>query len=223
MNQFELAYSPLSNFEFSVVRNDKVIERIIEDASLYAITQRPILSFENLYVDEEDSYFEFEIHQKNNPEILKCRLPYLQKSIGASGDKLIAAAINTIKTSQLEKSNNDKIHGFSLVEYPDNYVETAKFLVWFSPEKLLQNYWRGLVECQIEGDIRAFLKYKVHYVGKATKQSIFERLTGHKTLQEILSLELPFEYGDLPTHEIALLFFEFRDNIEVTSWGLTPM
>jgi hypothetical protein len=183
--------------------------------------QRPILSFENFIMNYNDSLLEFEIHQKNNPEILKCKFPHLQKVIGASGEKDIAISLNTIKSSQekVVDDEHDKIHGFSLVEYPNNYVEKHKFLVWFSPEKFLQNYWSNIIECDIEGDIRSFLKYKIHYVGKATKQSVFERLTGHKTLQEILSLELPFKYGDLPTHEISILLFEFRDNIEMTTWG----
>ena len=219
INQIELAYSPLSNFEFSILKNDKAILSAIEKSNVYIIGQRPILSFENLRVDNEIQVLYFEIHQKDNLSVLKCKLPYFQEIIGASRDKDIGLGLNRIDS--LDEKSNQRIkiiHGFSLVEFPNNYVETKRFLIWFSPEKFLQNYWKELVQCEIDGDIREFLKYKVHYVGKATEQHVFERLTGHSSLQDILSQEYPFKFGDLPTHEISILFLKFRDNLEILSW-----
>ena len=69
------------------------------------------------------------------------------------------------------------------------------FIVWFSPEKFLHNYWVGFFNANIKGNIRNFTKYKVHYIGKATDQDIWRRLTGHAALQDILSLEFPFSFG----------------------------
>lgn len=219
-NQIELAYSPLSNFEFTILKEDEIILSAIEASNVYVIGQRAILSFENIEIVSDEQILYFEIHQKDNPNVLKCRLPYLQDIIGANEERLIGMAINTIDSlDEHETSRIKKIHGFSLVEYPDNCVETVRFLVWFSPEKFLQNYWKGLIECEVDGDIRNFLIYKVHYVGKATEQTIVERLTGHSSLQDILSLENPFKFGDLPTHEIVILFLKFRDNLEMHTWG----
>jgi len=221
MNQLKLAYSPLSNYEFNFLKDDKIIEEIIEDASIYIIAQRPILSFENVTSNKEELLLEFEIHQKNNPNILKCKFPYLQEPIGASSDKDIIMAVNTIdpeyKTSEYPIN---KAHGLSLLEVEDINDKNPKFLVWFSPEKFLQNSWNNSIESVIEGDVRSFTNYVIHYVGKATKQSILKRLTGHSTLQEILSVETPFQYGDLPTHEITLLLFGFHDNLEIKSFGV---
>lgn len=221
INQLKLAYSPLSNYEFNFLKSDKIIEQIIDEASLYIIAQRNILSFENIVSNQDKQLLEFEIHQKNNSEILKCKLPYFQDAIGASKTKEIALAVNTIDPNfKNEEYPINNVHGLSLLEIENINDENPKFLVWFSPEKLLQNYWGKSVECEIKGDIRSFTNYQVHYVGKATKQSIFKRLTGHSTLQEILSVETPFLYGDLPTHEITLLLFKFYDNLEIKSYGI---
>jgi hypothetical protein len=220
MNQLKLAYSPLSNYEFNFLKHDKIIEQIIDDASIYIIAQRPVLSFENVISNQEALQIEFEIHQKNNPNILKCKLPYFQEAFGASREKEIAMAVNTIDPDFNEGDYPvNKAHGISLLEVEDINDENPKFLVWFSPEKFLQNYWGKSIEGEVKGDLRNFTNYKVHYVGKATKQSIFKRLTGHSTLQEILSVEYPFQYGELPTHEITLLLFKFHDNLEVKSFG----
>ena len=221
INQLKLAYSPLSNYEFNFLKDDKIIEEIIEDASIYIIAQRQILSFENVISNQKELQLEFEIHQKNNPNILKCKFPYLQEAIGATGDKEIALVINTIDPN-FKKGDFpvNKAHGLSLLEVDTINDANSKFLVWFSPEKFLQNSWNNSFESEIEGDIRNFTTYQVHYVGKATKQGIFKRLTGHSTLQEILSVEYPFQYGELPTHEISLLLFRFHDNLEIKSFGL---
>ncbi|MBS1681513.1 MAG: hypothetical protein OJF59_001747 [Cytophagales bacterium] len=127
-------------------------------------------------------------------------------------------------------SNNDRvplpkefplnnIHGVKFLEVDPDDERKKTFLVWFTPEKFLQNYWRDLVTGEIHGNIHDFTKYKVHYVGQSTKQEIWERLTGHDKLQDILSLEFPFCYGDLPTHEIAVLPFNFRENLNITTFG----
>jgi hypothetical protein len=217
INQLELAYSPLTNYEFAIVKDDPIIDRALEKASLYVIAQRHVLSFENIIPNESEPVLEFEIHQRNNPNILKCRLPFLQDVFEASGEHEIGIAINYIdKQKTHDEVPLGGVHGISFVEFRET---EERFLIWFSPEKLLQNYWREDIECEIEGDIREFLKYNVHYVGKATKQSILKRLTGHNTLQDIISLEHPFTYNDLPTHEIAILCFEFQDNLEIQTFG----
>jgi hypothetical protein len=218
INQLKIAYGTLTNYEFSIVKNDPSIELALDRASLYIIAQRNVISFENIVPNQKDNLLEFEIHQKNNPNILKCRLPYLQETIGATGEYEIHLALNYIDKKNIQdKPPIGNVYGFSLIEHKN---KENRFLIWFSPEKLLENVWNGNVICEIDGNIRDFLKYKVHYVGKATKQSILKRLTGHSTLQDILSLEHPFSYGDLPTHEVAILCFEFQDNIEIKTFGV---
>jgi hypothetical protein len=218
INQLELAYAPQTAYEFAIVKDDPSIEQALEKASLYLIAQRPVITFEKVVINPIDYKLYFEIHQKNNSNILKGKLPLIQSIVGSTNEDNIAVAINF-----LEKSNKpytlplNNVHGFSLLQKLDS---EKNFLVWFSPEKLLQNWWKEYIECEIEGNFRSFLKYKIHYVGKATKQSIIKRLTGHSTFQDILSLEAPVTEKQLPANEIVILPFEFQDNLEIHSFGI---
>jgi len=217
LNQLELAYAPLTAYEFAMVKDDKLIERALENANLYLIGQRPVITFENIIPDTNIYQLNFEIHQKGNPNILKCYLPFDQEILGLMKDNLVAVSFNYLdKSIKQEKPPFQNIHGFSLHK---RNGEVNEFIIWFSPEKLLQNWWKGNIDCEIEGDWKSFIQYKVHYVGKATKQSILKRLTGHSTFQDILSLETPVTEKQLPANEIVILPFEFQDNLHLHSFG----
>jgi hypothetical protein len=51
LNQLKLAYAPLTAYEFAVVKDDKLIDRALEKASLYLIAQRAVITFENVIPD----------------------------------------------------------------------------------------------------------------------------------------------------------------------------
>lgn len=217
VNKLELAYAPLSSFEFAHVKEDLMIEQALEESSLYVIAQRPILTFEYVIPHYSDSALTFEIHQKGNKNILICKLPFFQKSLETTSKDTIALAVNSLDKDNFKaKLPFENLYGFSFVKQNGG---KNKFLIWFSPEKLLQNWWKGYIDCDIKGDYKSFLNYNVHYVGKATKQGILKRLTGHSRFQDILSLEAPITYKDLPAHEIAILCFKFNDNQHVQVFG----
>jgi hypothetical protein len=217
LNQLELAYAPLTAYEFANLKTDEKIEQALEFASLYIIGQRPVITFENITPDFDNFQLIFEIHQKENPNILECKLPLDQKYICLKNEDNIGIAFNFLDKSYKERNLPLKnIHGFSLLKIKDHLEE---FIIWFSPEKLLQNWWKGYIECEIVGDFTSFTKYKVHYVGKATKQSIFKRLTGHSTFQDILSLESTVTEKQLPANEIVILPFEFQENLQMQTFG----
>jgi hypothetical protein len=219
INQLELAYAPLTAYEFAIVKDDKLIERALEKSSLYIIGQRPVITFENVIPDTTVYQLNFEIHQRNNPNILKCKLPFDQEIFGLIEENVVDVAFNYLdKSIKQEKPPYYNIHGFSLVRHIE---EQREFIIWFSPEKLLQNWWKGNIDCEIKGDWKSFIQYKVHYVGKATKQSILKRLTGHSTFQNILSLETPVTEKQLPANEIVVLPFEFYDNLQIQTFGDT--
>ncbi len=214
-NKLELAYSAITGFEFALVKEDFYLEKALEDASLYVIGQRPIITFENLFIYEENIYFE--IHQRGNPNVLKGILPVLQSELGLSKKGYINIALNFIDKKNVKTSQPFfDLYGFSIV---NEFLNKEKTTIWLSPEKLLFNWWRKRIRCEIEGNYKSFLEYKVHYVGKATKQSILKRLTGHSTFQDILSIENPITYKDLPKHEISILCFKFSDNVEISVFG----
>lgn len=216
INQLELAYAPLTAFEFAKLKDDKLIEEALNQASLYLIGQRPVITFENVIPDRTVYQLNFEIHQKGNPNILKCKLPFDQEVLGLKESNVYVALNYLDKSIKQQAPPFANIHGFSLGRHHEKQRE---FVVWFSPEKLLQNWSKGIIQCDIDGDWKSFTNYKVHYVGKATKQSILQRLTGHATFQDILSLESPVTEKQLPANEIVILAFEFHDNIQIHSFG----
>ncbi|MCW3788300.1 hypothetical protein [Plebeiibacterium sediminum] len=217
INKLELAYAPMTAYEFAVTKNDTDIEQALFKASLYLIAQRAVITFENIVPDENEYKLNFEIHQKGNPNILKCRLPLAQSIVNTNENDTILIAFNDLDKSTTQNfPPYFNIHGFSLVK---QQKEKEEFLIWFSPEKLLQNWWKGYIECEIEGDYKSFLRYQVHYVGKATKQGILKRLTGHSTFQDILSLEESVTEKQLPANEIVILSFEFEENIQMQTFG----
>ncbi|MDA3905722.1 MAG: hypothetical protein PF484_06575 [Bacteroidales bacterium] len=217
INKLELAYAPMTAYEFAIVKKDSDIEKALSRSSLYIIGQRPVITFENVIPDELKYQLNFEIHQVGNPNILKCKLPLIQTIVGSTDQDTIKVAFNFLDKSTIQNSPPlYNIHGFSFVKHQKNKDE---FLIWFSPEKLLHNWWKGYIDCEIEGDYKSFVNYKVHYVGKATKQSILKRLTGHSAFQDILSLEAAVTEKQLPANEVVILPFEFEDNLQIQSFG----
>jgi hypothetical protein len=177
LNQLELAYAPLTAFEFAEIKDDRLIDRALEKASLYLIGQRPVITFENVVPDKTVYQLNFEVYQRGNPNVLKCQLPFDQEIFGLINENVVDVGVNYFdKSTRQEKIPFQNIRGFSLFRHTKNGRE---FIIWFSPEKFLQNWWKGFIDCEIEGDWKSFTNYKVHYVGKATKQSILKRLTGH--------------------------------------------
>lgn len=208
----------MSSYDFSILKSDEIVQGLLRQSSLYIIGQRPILSFENLTMNDDEKYITFEIHQKENPSIIKFKLPFFQENIATNYEKDVVLVIGSNDPNHIfDRNNITNVHGLKFYEISNN---EENFLVWFSPEKFLTNFSRGHIEAGIEGNLRDFLKYKVHYVGKATDQDIWKRLTGHETLQDILSLECPFVYGSLPSHEIVLLLFEFHDNLTMQTFDV---
>lgn len=217
-NYLQLAYAPISNYDFAVVKDDKIIKGYMNKASIYVIVQRPVLRFQNLDLDKTDPFnpfLTFEIHQEGNERILFGKMPIYQENFGADKDQGIQIGI----THTFPKPKYETL-GFPFKDVA-NFIfrTTSEDVIWLSPEKLIYHYLRNTVDADISQGIPDLLKYQVHYIGKSTEQDIVERLTGHSRLQDILSIERPLNFGSLPTDEISILFLEFQDNIGMMSIG----
>lgn len=220
INQLKLAYSPLSNRDFALLKDDTAIQANLMNSCLYAICQRSELYFSSLNYNSDDGILDVEIRQENNSHVLQILIPLFQSCFKIDPTKyvLIYAASHN-PNSYLDSMPMKFVSGFRIHEGEDDKI-LGKFIVWFTPEKLLQNIWTGSVIADIEGNIRDFTKYRVLYVGKATDQRVWQRLSGHDTLQNILSLEEPTVFGSLPTHETAILFFTFKENTHIQGFGV---
>ncbi|MDD4971973.1 MAG: hypothetical protein PHT07_21310 [Paludibacter sp.] len=219
INQLSLTYSPLCNYDFTILKKDPIIQDIIERSSLYVIAQRPEMRFDNITTNAAEKTIEFEIRQHKNKNVLKCKVPLFQENIATEPNNEILAYFGSHDKNFSIKSTKTSLNNIHGIKFYESNLDTESFLLWISPEKFLHNYWENLLDAEIKGNIRDFTKYQVHYVGQATKQDIWKRLTGHDKLQDILSLEYPLIYGSLPTHEVVILLFYFKDNIQIQSFG----
>lgn len=213
----KLAYTPVSNYDFTIIKDDPIILEYINASSLYIIAQRPVLTFENFNLNPNDQinpYLTFEIRQKGLKKILKCKLFVFQEQLMNVDHRRIKIAVNYIypKDTVQDKFPFHNMANFVIASQDGNFY-------WFSPEKLIYHYLRDAVDVEIDGDIEDFLYYNIHYIGKATEQDVSKRLNGHSSLQEILSREEPLKYGSLPRDEIVILFLCFDDNITLNSFG----
>ena len=210
-NQIKLAFPPISANMFSKLRKLKDFKETLEHSQLYIICQRKELHFKNFDYREDIPGVTFEI---SNPDInfpIKCYLPFFQEKLAKDPRKNIGLAFEaTKKNNPSFNYKEDKVSIVNIIEQKGNEKPTVLFRM--SPEVFIYNYVRENLKAEVNGELEGFLRYKVHYVGKATEQNICERLTGHSTFQDILSLENPMHFEDIPSNEITLLLFEVEDN-----------
>ena len=211
----KLSYSPLSSFDFAQLKNDPSILKAIENSTLYIITKRPVLYFENVRMDRESWSLMFEIHQNENPLTLNCRLPLDQEYLFSLEDNPVS--LRFWYSDEKFKSDGEIKKRVTGIQF---YVgeTTTQFRLWLSPEKFMKNYTSQSLLADVEGDVRNFRKYQVLYVGKATDQSIAKRLSNHAKLQEILSLENNISKEELTRDEVVLLLFEIRPELITRSY-----
>lgn len=209
-----LAYCPLCNYDFEQVKSDKTIQKILNGAMLYAIAQRSILTFENINFTKDKRSLVFEIHLQGTSLKLECSLPLYQKIFNTSETEGVSVEFGSYdpnwKQSEFPLNN---INGINFFDKDKNC------LFWLSSDRFLHLYWNKIIIANVIGDIRPFTEFRIHYVGKATSQKVWNRLTGHYSLQKILGLERPNVAGSLPSHEIILLIFRVADKLEIKILG----
>lgn len=207
--KIKLAYPAISAYEFELLKEEKVVQEYIENSMIYILAQRPVLSFENIeYVEfDEGNGLTFEIHKQGSNTILKCEFPFIQfvdESEPENNGMLVEFGTHSRRTIEKSDIYND-IHGMKFFDIKEN------FLFWLSPDKFIYEVLNKHLIGKINGKLDEFISFKVHYVGKATDQKIWERLTGHDTLQKILTVQNPMVDGNLPAHEITLLLLKVAD------------
>src|SRR5690606_30195840 len=76
----KLASAPLSNFDFTSIKGEAVIQAMLNDSMLYVIAQRSELLFDNIKFVQEDFSLEFTIKMTGSEKSLKCKLPIAQEA-----------------------------------------------------------------------------------------------------------------------------------------------
>lgn len=195
-------YPIVSAFEFDFLHEEQVIRERWDASTIYLIVQRPLTYFDNVVID--DSYIHFEIADGDKPP-LPCRINLVANDICKHGE-----------TVDIEVGFHSAEPGF---EQPLRHVGALKlyrddgdFILWWSPQKLLYEMLVKNLEVEIaeDSDPLAFLDFRVHYIGKAFSQKVWDRLTGHTKMQRILTRER--EIGRAPEarapFEISLIILQ---------------
>ena len=206
---FKLSHAPISNYEFAILKKEDATRNILKGSMLYVIAQRHALTFENVVADPDTSVIRFEIVQDKTNNKISCMLPVSQEIlIDDSSDGVEIQFGSHNAEAVLEEMPLFEINGMKF------YDNDKNFLSYLTPDKFIYLYSNKLLEATMEGDYRSLVEFRVHYVGKATDQEIWDRLDGHETLQEILSIERPMG-AMIPTHEITLLMFRVSDSLQM--------
>lgn len=217
-NQIKLAFPPINAKTFSVLRKNKDFKRALEYSHLYIICQRKELYFKKFEYITKASAVRFEIFNPDIDYSLKCYLPLFQDTLATDNRKAVGLAFEIGDEEKFDLNyRKDPVTIVNIIEIQRDGGISVLFKM--SPEVFIYNFLRKNINAEVEGDLEGFLKYKVHYVGKATEQNICERLAGHSTFQDILSLETSMYYKDIPSNEITLLLFEVEDNFVILSEG----
>lgn len=218
INDIELSHAPMTSYHFNKLIKNKDFLDTFFDSHIYIIAQRKELIFNNFSFSKE-LVLNFEVGQKDNNKIISCKLPILQKNITTDLTKIIELRLHD-RRNTIEKKNEypfNGTQGFS-IQTKDLPNSTPKIIDWFSPDKLLQYYWKGNILANLSSDFKDFCQYNVHYVGKSTEQNICKRLSSHSSFQEILTNENPLTFGNIPSNEIMLLLFRIKGSNTVVRW-----
>ncbi len=219
MNDIELAFAPISTYHFYKLIRDKEFQNNFLDSHLYIIAQRKELTFNNFNFSVKNQ-LQFEIWQENNPNKIRCKLPFIQENITTDETTLFELRLHDRK-NQIDRKNKfpfNGTQGFSIKAF-DKDKNSSELLVWFSPDRLLHSLWKEYINADISNDFEDMFEFYVHYVGKSTEQNICTRLTNHSTFQEILANETSLSYANIPSNEIMILLFRIKDVNTIASWG----
>ncbi len=181
--QVSTTYPIVSAWEFEFLKQEDVIRERLDGCTIYLIVQRPLTYFDQ--VELRGSYLYFEIADGATPP-LKCRLDLAAAGI-CGDDEAVDIEVQFFGAKPINQQPFRDVGAIRIFK-PD-----GSFVLWWSPQKILYEMLvTGLqVEVADDGNPLSFLDFKVHYIGKAFSQKVWDRLTGHEKMQRILTLQGP--------------------------------
>lgn len=197
--QASTTYPVVSAYEFEFLKGEAIIRERLDDSTIYLIVQRPLTYFDN--VELHDGLLRFEITD-DQATPLKCQIDLVEAGI-CTADEVVDIEMSFFK------SVPDTAPPYRQVGAIKVFKPDGDFVVWWSPQKLLYEIIiNGLpVKSTGDGDPMSFLDYKVHYIGQAFSQKVWDRLTGHDKMQRILTTQgsLGILPQNRPAFEIGII------------------
>jgi hypothetical protein len=209
----QASYPIVTAYEFEFLKTEAEVKSIIKGSTIYLIVQRPLLYIKNLTMD--GCVLKFIITDCHEKTILDCTLDPRQAAFNIDDDEDILINV------QFYKNTPD-------TEQPYNDVAAIKFLrldnsfiAWLTPQKIIFEYIAGIINMEIIGNIIDFIDYKVHYIGQAFDQVIWNRLTGHEKMQSVLTKEDSIcNSVNKNSFEISLILLEVMGYDELNAFPL---
>ncbi|PRE93281.1 hypothetical protein C6Q02_01100 [Burkholderia multivorans] len=193
-------YPIVSAYEFEFLKSEQQIQNLIKPCTIYFIIQRPLLYFDKFEFDNGDVKFEITDDSAKIP--LQCRYSAFENGLSKNGEDL-DIHLMFYKRKPDEAPPYTDIAGFKIFD------REGKFLWWHSPQNFLYGFLDGRIKADIVGNVADYIDYHIHYIGKAFDQDIWDRLTGHKKMQSILTLEDSLSKKSLRApFEISLLMLD---------------
>jgi hypothetical protein len=196
-------YPIVSAYEFEFLKEEEVLQQRMDNCTIYIIVQRPLTYFDNVRLD--DSYIYFDITD-GTQEPFECRINLVVNEICAVGEAIDIDVLFFTKEPNREQPFRD-VGAIKLFD------KDGKFILWWSPQKILYEMLVKNLVVETIGDPLAYLDFRVLYVGKAFSQKVWQRLTGHEKMQRILTLEGPI--GASPEarapFEVSLILLKAMD------------
>lgn len=193
-------YPIVSAYEFEFLKSESELQALVKPSTIYFILQRPLVYINKLTL--VDGEIKFEITDGSSATPLRCVFDPRENGFGHAGEEFDIEI-------QFYKRIRDEIPPFCDVAGVKLFDSKRKFLAWIGAQKFIYQYLCGELKAEVEGDISAYINYKVHYIGQSFSQKIWNRLTGHEKMQSILTREDSLNSSALKSSfEISLLLLE---------------
>lgn len=181
--QVATTYPIVSAYEFEFLKAEEVIRERLDGCTVYLIVQRPLTYFDN--VELRHGYIYFDIVDDEAPP-LHCRVNLVAAEICGPNETVDIEMQFFAKTP----SRSSPYRGVGALKL---FKEDGSFILWWSPQKILYEMLVNELAVEVEenGNPLAFLDFKLHYIGRAFSQKVWDRLTGHEKMQRILTLQGP--------------------------------
>ncbi|HIF6100505.1 TPA: hypothetical protein ACX3GU_004809, partial [Vibrio parahaemolyticus] len=173
-------YPIVTAYEFEFLKDEAEVQALLKPCTIYFIVQRPLLEMNKVVL--KDGLISFEISDSNGNEPLRCCFdPRINGFVSQDEDLLV--------NLQFYKKEPDLNEPFNNVGAIKLYDDDGGFIVWLTAQKFIYEYLNGSLKAEIEGNVREYIDYHIHYIGQAFSQDIWKRLTGHEKMQKILTME----------------------------------
>jgi len=201
------SYPIITAYEFEFLKTEEEIKALLKPSTIYFIVQRPLIYISNLTLKNGVIYFEIKDNLKNKP--LECSIDPAENNFSAPDKDLLVSL-------HFYKNIPDKKEPFNDIAAIKLYNTENEFIVWYTPQKIIYEHLSGSLKVHINGSIKEYIDYHVHYIGQSFSQNIWDRLTGHEKMQAVLTKEnIINNKASKNSFEISLILLEVEGYDEI--------